>query len=374
MPRKIDSELTAGEPQHGKKPNQKIKPYVVMQYLLKYSDENHPMTAYDIIGFLNECGIDAERRSIYRDIDDINKVYLMMEENCSIDEAEEMLEEDETLKVIVYDKAKKGFYVQQRHFELDDIRLLAECVYSAKFIEQGQANRLVDVVTEFVSEDQANTIRHDALLTDRVKTNNKSVLNNLHTISDALSKQLDGQKHLPEKITFKYLKYTIQNLDKPTERHDGARYSVSPYRLLISDGNYYLLGFDDDRQKMLTFRVDRMRDVRLTGEKRDGEEAAAAIEINRYSQQCFSMFGGESTRVRIQFVNDLLDTIIDRFGKTGAVYEKMGEEHFAITADVKVSGQFFSWLCSFDNRAKLIFPDSVIAKFKDYLDSIREMY
>ena len=29
------------EPQHGKKPNQKLKPYVVLQYLLKRTDENH---------------------------------------------------------------------------------------------------------------------------------------------------------------------------------------------------------------------------------------------------------------------------------------------------------------------------------------------
>ena len=82
-------------------------------------------------------------------------------------------------KTIVYDRSKKGFYVRQRHFDLTDIRLLAECVYSAKFIEKGQADRLVDVVAEFVSEEQAKTIRHDALLTDRVKTDNKSVLSGL---------------------------------------------------------------------------------------------------------------------------------------------------------------------------------------------------
>jgi len=44
MPRKTDSSLTTKEPQYGKKPNQKIKPYVVLQYLLKYSDENHVIT------------------------------------------------------------------------------------------------------------------------------------------------------------------------------------------------------------------------------------------------------------------------------------------------------------------------------------------
>ena len=59
---------------HGKQTNQKLKPYVVLQYLLKYSDENNTKSAYDIIGYLEDCGISAERRSIYRDIEDINRI------------------------------------------------------------------------------------------------------------------------------------------------------------------------------------------------------------------------------------------------------------------------------------------------------------
>ena len=37
---------------------------MVLQYLLKYSDENNPKSSYDIIGYLEGCGIPAERRSI----------------------------------------------------------------------------------------------------------------------------------------------------------------------------------------------------------------------------------------------------------------------------------------------------------------------
>lgn len=54
----------------GRKPDQKMKPYLVYQYLLKNTDENHFVTAEQIVGYLQEtCGIDAERRSIYKDIE-----------------------------------------------------------------------------------------------------------------------------------------------------------------------------------------------------------------------------------------------------------------------------------------------------------------
>ena len=183
------------------------------------------------------CGIYAERRSIYRDIEEINKAMLVVEEEIKVYEAEERIAEDESEKLVVYDKSKKDFYVRQRHYQPQDIRLLAECVYSAKFLSAGQAERLANVVCEFVSEEQAKAIRHDAFLTDRVKTDNKGVLNNISTINDAMSKELDGQKHEPEKITFQYLKYSIKDVGQQVERRNGQKYKVSPYKLLINDGN-----------------------------------------------------------------------------------------------------------------------------------------
>ena len=78
---------------HGKQPNHKLKPYVVFQYLLKYTDENHVAPASDIVAFLEECGLNAERRSIYEDIKEINLISLMMENDCTLEEARETLEE-----------------------------------------------------------------------------------------------------------------------------------------------------------------------------------------------------------------------------------------------------------------------------------------
>ena len=91
---------------------------------MKYSDENNPQSAKEIIDFLNECGISAERRSIYRDIEEINKVHLMLEEETDIEEAEDMLfdDEEDDLKLVVYDKHKKGFYVKQRHYDVECIK------------------------------------------------------------------------------------------------------------------------------------------------------------------------------------------------------------------------------------------------------------
>ena len=77
--KKVERKADAGLPdrlcRRGRQEHQKLKPYLILQYLLKYSDENNIVSTPDLIGYLEEvCQIHADRRSIYRDIEEINLV------------------------------------------------------------------------------------------------------------------------------------------------------------------------------------------------------------------------------------------------------------------------------------------------------------
>lgn len=200
------------------------------------------------------------------------------------------------------------------------------------------------------------------------------MLANIATINEAMSRKIDGEPHTPEKITFKYLKYSVGDMSKQVERRRGAKYIVSPFQLLINDGNYYLLAFDDYSKEMRTYRVDRMKDVDPMGEPREGEEDFKKIDLRTYTQRVFSMYGGEQKLVEIRFINPLLDAVVDRFGTKDVQYAKVDETHFSVTAKVEISDQFFGWLLGFGRKAKLLYPDDVLEKFRTYMDRIREMY
>ena len=360
---------------HGKKDYQKLKPYLVMRYLLQKSDETHAVRVSEIIQYLKGIGIYAERRSIYSDIEQINITMLIAEKDLFIEEAYEELEEygDES-RYIVYNPNKKGYYVRERRFELDEIRLAAESIYASKFLTQRETDTLIDLICGFVSEHQAKQIKHDVLLTDRVKTNNEYTFRNVSTINTAMSRRIDGEKHIPEKISFKYLKYTISDIKQQAERRQGARYFVSPYALLLNEGNYYLLAFNDKGQKMRTYRVDRMRDIRFTSQPREGAEAFRAIDLKSYTQRVFSMYSGKQERVTIRFINPLLDTVIDRFGTSGVKYYKADDKHFNVVVNVEISDQFFGWICGFGNKAKIIDPLKVKEQFAEYIEKIKKLY
>ena len=367
----------------GKKPNQKLKAYLIMKYLLEHADDAHAVSAETIVEYLKDTlGIYAERRSVYRDIDDINKILFMMQSNVGIDEndfdnrmtiqeAEETLKEDESLKPIQYDKHKKGFVVLNGLYLPDEIRLLAECVYSAKFLDEGKSQQLVDIVCGLLSKPQAEKIKNDVLLSKRVRTQNKSVYATVSTINKAMSKE----DHTPEKISFKYLYYDISDLSHQKERRNGGLYLVDPYRLFIDNNNYYLIAFDE-KKKLRTYRLDRMKRVKAMGVPRECEKESKEIEINKYLAENFDMFSGNEERVQIRFIPPLLDTVVDKFGvNQNTLYRNdIDKKHFTLTTKVIVSDRFYAWLAGFGSKAKIISPSWVVEGFKEYINKIQAIY
>lgn len=350
---------------HGKKPNQRMKHFLVLQYLTRETDEEHFAKTEDIIAFLKDNRIYAERRSIYKDIEDINIAMVMLEERCDYDEAKEIIQEDEDAKTI-FSKHKKGFYVRRHALDPIDVRLIAECIYSAKFVTKREGESLIEGVSSMLSEHQREKIQHDVHLVGRVKTDNKEIIDIVDKVNEAIKYK--------SKISFQYQTHVIQNMRQQVERRRGERYIVSPYVLLIDNGNYYLMAFDDKKKQIRTYRVDRMKGVKVVPEAREGEKEFEKIDIESYLQRSFAMYNGTDTRVEIQFINFLLDTVIDKFGKENVFYSKVDDKHFRVSAHVEVSDQFFAWVSGFGRRAKIIAPESVVQEYKNFLDKIRNMY
>ena len=55
---------------------QKLKLLYLKDYLLANTDENHAVTVSDMKNYLESCGIPAERKSLYDDIDTLREAVL----------------------------------------------------------------------------------------------------------------------------------------------------------------------------------------------------------------------------------------------------------------------------------------------------------
>jgi len=127
--------------------DQKLKAYLILNWLQKKTDKNHVLNATEIADAITTYGISAERRSVGRDIMAINEAVLLAhEEALDVDEAREMVEDGQ--ETIVYDPVRKGYYYDNLFCDFEDIRLVAECIYAAKFIDEKRAEKMIEEITE----------------------------------------------------------------------------------------------------------------------------------------------------------------------------------------------------------------------------------
>ena len=360
-----------------KSPNQKLKLLYLLRYLMKNSDEAHPVTVQDMIEELARQDISAERKTIYDDIESLRRF--------GVD--------------IVQRKDKStGYYVAARDFELPELKLLVDSIQSSKFITQRKTLSLIKKLENLASVYDAQLLERQVYVRGRVKSMNESVYYNVDEISGAISRD--------RAIRFKYFEFTVSGQRR--YRHEGAWYIVSPYALMWDDENYYLLAYDaasasirhyrvdkmaqittlesfrDDENYYLLawdasacrlkhYRVDKMTHIEALEQRREGKEAFRKLDMSSYSQRVFGMFAGEEKRVRLRFLNHLAGAVIDRFGKD-AILTPDGDEHFIIAVDLVVSPQFFAWVFGFGAEAEILSPESVRRQMGREAASIAALY
>ena len=87
----------------------------------------------------------------------------------------------------------------------------------------------------------------------------------------------------------------------------------------------------------------------------------------------FQMFGGEETDVSIEFDNELVGVVFDRFGTDIPIIKK-DENRFICHVKVAISPHFLSWIMSFGKQAKIISPDNVVEEMYRLARDITQTY
>ena len=322
-----------------KSANQKLKLLILKDYLLRSSDEKHPVTIPQIIEELGRYDIKAERKSLYDDL--------------------------EALRVYGLDivQSRGNYYVGQRNFETPELKLLVDSIQSSKFITEKKTMSLIKKLEELASMYDAQLLERQVYVRNRVKSMNESVYYNVDSIADSIN-----QDHA---IRFKYFEYTVTK--ERRIRRNGDWYVVSPFALMWDDENYYMVAWDANAGSLKHYRVDKMLEITALKDAREGKEAFAEVDMAAYAKKTFGMFTGQDRSVRLRFKNILAGTVFDRFGRDVMLIPD-GEDHFVVTLDVAVSPQFYSWLFGFGTDVEILSPDDIRERAADLAQQIADQY
>ena len=199
-------------------------------------------------------------------------------------------------------------------------------------------------------------------ITDRAKTQNNEVHYNIDVLNTAIAKE--------RKVDFQYYYYDVNK--KKVFSFGGRHYHVTPYAMIYTDNNYYLLAIGKWGEKK-HFRVDRMTNVQVSRADASFDRNKAQIDLSEYTKYTFSMYGDKLETVKMRFENNLASMVLDRFGHE-TILLKDGNEHFNIIAPIAVSDQFIGWMVGLGKKAEILEPESVRKKMKKRLNEMNDMY
>lgn len=307
---------------------------LILKYLWKNTDEENTVSIVDIIRHLSEHGFSSDRKTVAKYIDTLT---------------------DFGIDIVKIRKTQNRYFIGTRHFEAPEVKLLIDAVQSSRFITKQKSKELIKKFSAFVAPNQASVLKRHLYFDSRVKTNNEAI----YITSDSIQTAIAEKK----KISFQYFDYDVNGKQKL--RHHGEQYLVSPFDLIWSNDTYYLVGFHDKKEIVAKFRVDRIKNLIVTGIR--AVSKPKDYSVSEFFLQEFSMLHGDKRIVTLLCQNDLINSIIDRFGvdiKTTVV----DDNHFTVTVPVNLSNTFYGWVFSSAGKMKIIEPQQAIDGFQKIIE------
>lgn len=322
--------------------NKKMLNMLILNVLKEYSDENHRLTQQEIIRILKRNhNIECDRRSVKNNI-----VYLK-------DLGYEISMED-------------GYYLMRRDFNDAELRMLIDSVLFSKNLTQVQAKRLIEKLTKQSNRYFSAKVAHISNLPDLQHGDNKQLMYALDAVNDAISEK--------KKISFTY---NIYGTDFKLHPKRSIKYIVNPYQIVANNGFYYLIGNYDIYNDVSHYRLDKMTNVEILDErvkpKKEIKDFSQGYSLPRHMAEHIYMFGGPSVRVKMLAPENMMNELIDWFGKDFRVRKTKTDGQIEVVVKVNENSMFF-WALQYGPYVEVLEPKGLRERISSAITEMSEKY
>jgi len=292
--------------------------YCVMK---KYSDLDNPL-------------------KIDKILEHIKKDYDIEIENRTIRRCFKVLENKFKIEIV---KTENGYYIEPENNDFDncEIRSLVDMVNYSRFVDDKLANMLTHKLVNLLNENDKLEFKEYNNYMKNVKTTNKQLFYNIKILSEAIRNN--------KKIKVDYYKYNINKEYVYQKTH-----VISPYTILCENGQYYLVGYNEELNKVSYYRLDRMKDIEITNQPIIN---TSQDKIEEFIDSTVAMYGGKKHIVQAICSNTLMDDVIDKFGHDTNI-KMYNKDNFIMEVNVYSEG-FKKWAVRHVELVEVIYPISL---------------
>lgn len=309
----------------------KLRPFYVAKMLYEQTDEDHYLTIAQMMVQLNQdYGISTSRGTVGDDIKALKEL---------------------GLEIQVDNSTQNRYYLIGRRFDLPELKTLIDATESARFITKDKSTALVEKLASLTSLFNKSKLVRNVDVENRIKAENEKVYYIMEALNDAINDH--------KKVSFQYFSYNVRKEQKA--KNDGYTYVFSPYKLIWNGDYYYAVGYSEKHGGVGSFRVDRIaRQPKILDE--DAVQPPADFDLNVYLNSMFRMYNGERKQIELVCANDLMDAIIDKFGKDVPVLAN-DMKSFRVLVNTSVGSVFYRWVFGFRGRVSIKAPEEVKAEY-----------
>lgn len=294
----------------------------------EHTDAEHGITMDEIRKHLSAYSVEADRRTIYEDID-------LLRHLAKMD--------------IEHGFGERFYKLRSRLFSVAELKLIVDSMASSKVLTSELTEELTAKLATLCSKHEREYLKKKVFLNGRVKSENKRIPSYIKELNDGIIHQ--------RWVAFRYYRYDRNK--KKVYYYGGKNRRVRPAAMVVINDLYYLLGYDKrDRRKL--YRIDRMSHV----VKAERFESLPEKVDNKMAQLAFSTGTpfltrhSEVTRVKIRFSNGAVDRVLDKFGFAVRMVPE-DESHFTVTTDLEPTTEFLAWIFSLGSAAEILEPRMV---------------
>jgi predicted DNA-binding transcriptional regulator YafY len=320
----------------------KLRPLYLAKILYEKTDEEHYLTTAQLAQILEEqYGITPHRQTIKADIELLKQFGLEIEEVKSV---------------------QNRYNLYGRQFDIPELKLLIDAVESSKFITANKSQELVEKLSRLAGEHASTGLKRNVCCENRVKPGNEKI----YLIIDAINEAINANK----KISFQYFRYDASK--KQQLKLDGKSYEITPLHLVWNGDYYYMIGVYDYKQRMGSFRIDRIADIpEILND--EGISPPDNFNLNDYVSSTFRMFNSKREDVILECENNVMDSIIDRFGENVEVIDHK-ENTFSVKVNITTNSILYSWIFGFGGKVQIKSPNYAIMAYENMLaDALKHL-
>ena len=324
--------------------NKRMLGVAILNVLKEYSDEEHPLKRNDIIALVQEkYDLHCDRKTV---TDNIHALQAMGYE-------------------IVSSRNPGGAYLAGRLFEESELRILIDGVLFSPMISKTQAKELIEKISSLGGQHFKEKMPHIHILSSLAHSVNQQVFYTIDILSEAIQNQ--------RKVSFTYNQYGTDFQLHP-RREDP--YQVSPYEMVTSHGQYYLLCNCEKYDNISHFRLDRITEIRILDEParpvREIPGFEQGLQLPARMAEDLYMYSGHTVNVTLETTPAMMNQLVDSFGDNFTVTE---EKDGHIYAFLRVNEQAMCyWILQHGTEVKVLQPESLKQKVISSIQQMLEKY